>query len=128
MATDLFVTNLVLFDLSSLWPQCYASLLTNGDGGKKRKSKDIHHTRQNWPFFFTSVSHTVLSKISNYKHKVVANYNAFVTTCDLFLYYLQTALAGAESTIALFCASYGHLGNLIFRKNGEVYALGKIAH
>ena len=124
MATDLFVTNLVLFDLSSLWPQCYASLLTNGDGGKKRKAKIYTIRVKTGPF----VSHTVLSKISNYKHKVVANYNAFVTTCDLFFYYLQTALAGAESTIALFCASYGHLGNLIFRKNGDVYALGKIAH
>ena len=95
----------------------------------KREKAKIYTIRvKTGPVFFTSVSHTVLSKISNYKHKVVANYNAFVTTCDLFLYYLQTALAGAESTIALFCASYGHLGNLIFRKNGDVYALGKIAH
>ena len=66
--------------------------------------------------------------MSNYKDKVVANYNAFETTCDLLLYYLQITLAGAESTIASFCACYGHLGNLFFLKKGNIYALGKFAY
>ena len=91
-------------------PQWYASLLTIGDGSKTK----IYTIRVKTGVFL--VAHTKLSKMSNYKNKVVAYYNAFDTTCDLLLYYLQITLAGAESTIASFCACYGHLGNLFFFK------------